>query len=328
MCDLHTTYMGLRLDNPIIVSSGPLTASLDSLKKCEDAGAGAVVLKSIFEEQIERQGSQAVEEQDEYLSHADAEAFVSGHTKEKAVEDYLLLISQAKQSLGIPVIASVNAKSDGAWIDYAKRFAKAGCDALEINYYVIGADSKVTGEKMEKQFVSLVRKTRKAVSIPLALKLGPNYTSLANLLHTFEDAGVNGAVLFNRFFQNDIDIDRISLKQGLPLSGEQDYLNSMRWIALMSAELVHMDLCGSCGIWSGETVVKELLAGAKAVSICSAAMKSGLQVIGKMRDVVGAWMDSHGYGTIGEFQGKLAQEHMSDPSLWERSQYMKALSGK
>ncbi len=328
MYDLHTTYMGLRLNNPIIVGSGPLTASVDSLKRCEDAGAGAVVLKSIFEEQIERQGSLAVEEQNEYLSHADAEAFVAGHTKEKAVEDYLLLISQAKQSLGIPVIASVNAMSDGAWIDYAKRFASAGCDALEINYFVIGADGKVTGEKMEKQFVSLVKKTRKAVSIPLSLKLGPNYTSLANLLHTFEDAGVNGAVLFNRFFQNDIDIDKISLKQGLPLSGEQDYLNSLRWIALMSAELEHLDLCGSCGIWSGETVVKELLAGAKAVSICSAAMKDGLQVIGKMLDVVGAWMDRHGYGTIEEFEGKLAQEHMSDPSLWERSQYMKALSGK
>lgn len=328
MYDMHTNYMGLRLKNPIMVGSGPLTASIENLKRCEDAGASAVVLKSIFEEQIEQQASQVVSEQSAYLSHADAEAFVAGHTKEKAVDEYLALIAQAKQALEIPVIASINAKSDGVWVDYAQRFAKAGCDALEINYYVMGSNAALTGEKMEKLFLSVVKKTRKAVQIPLSLKLGSSYTSLANLLHSFEDEGVDGVVLFNRFFQNDIDINRICLKQGIPLSGEHDYLQSLRWIALMSAELEKMDICGSCGIYSGETVVKELLAGAKAVSICSAAMKHGLEVIGKMLDCVGAWMESHGYDTIEAYQGKLAQEHMADPSLWERSQYMKALSGK
>ena len=328
MYDMHTDYLGLRLKNPIMVGSGPLTASIENLKRCEDAGASAVVLKSIFEEQIEQQASQVVSEQSEYLSHADAEAFVSGHTKEKAVDEYLSLISQAKHSLEIPVIASINAKSDGVWVDYAQRFAKAGCDALEINYYVMGSNVALTGEMMEKQFLSVIKKTRKSVQIPLSLKLGSSYTSLANLLHSFEDEGVDGVVLFNRFFQNDIDINRICLKQGMPLSGEHDYLQSLRWIALMSAELEKMDICGSCGIYSGETVVKELLAGAKAVSICSAAMKQGLEVIGRMLDSVVAWMESHGYDTIEAYQGKLAQEHMTDPSLWERSQYMKALSGK
>ncbi len=328
MYDLHTSYIGLNLENPIIVGSGPLTASLDNLRKCEDAGAGAVVLKSIFEEQIEKEGSAAVEEQSEYLTHADAANFVAAHTREKSVDAYLSLISEAKKALDIPVIASINAKSDGSWIGYAKRFEQAGCNALEINYYVVGSNKDKDGEKMEKDFLSLVKKTRKSVSIPLSVKLGQNYTSLSHLLHEFQDLGVNGAVLFNRFFQNDIDIEKECLRQGASLSHKHEYLSSLRWIALMSAELKHMDLCASCGIWEWETVIKQLLAGAKAVSVCSAVMKNGFGVIGSMKQEVGAWMERHGYATIGEFNGKLSQERMEDSSLWERSQYMKALSGK
>lgn len=324
MSDLHTSYLGLQLASPIIVTSGPLTASIDNLKKCEAAGAGAVVLKSIFEEQIEKQADEAVANESEYLTHTDAEAFVRGHVGEQAVGAYLNLISEAKKQLHIPVIASINARQAGAWIEYAKRFENAGADALEINHYQIGSDSRYDGKVLEKNFIELVTKTKAAVSIPLSVKMGMYYTSLSALLHRFEDLGVQGVTLFNRFYQNDIDIDKIAMKQASPVSEGNDYLPQLRWTALMAGEL-KMDIMASTGVMDGTTLIKDLLAGAKAVGVCSAVIKSGFPVIGKMEKELSDWMDAKGFGTIESFRGKLAQERMADPSLWERSQYMKAL---
>jgi len=327
MRDLSTTYMGLKLKNPIIIGSGPLTASLDNLKRCEDSGAGAVVLKSIFEEQIARDSEKLVEDNEEYLTHSDAAAFVRGHSTEQAIDAYLTLLQDAKKALSIPVIASLNCKSGEGWTEYAKRFVASGADALEINHYVVAADGQVSGEKVEKEFLILVKNARKTVKSPLAVKMGTFYSSLSNMMHQFSDIGVDGVVLFNRFFQNDIDIEKETLSQGAVLSSPSDYLVSLRWTALMSAEL-DMDICASGGIWNGETVIKQLLAGAKACSICSAAMKKGFPVVNEMLSVLDGWMEKKGYASVDAFRGKLAQEHMKDPELWERSQYMKALQVK
>jgi len=327
MQDLHTTYLGLKLKNPIIVGSGPLTANLDNLKRCEDSGVGAVVLKSIFEEQIEKEAESVVDENEEYLTHSDAAAFVRGNITEQAVDTYLTLVSNAKKSLSIPVIASINCKSAGRWTEYANRFAKAGADAIEINHYVVAADRNIDGLTVEKEFVNLVHNARKSIKLPLAVKMGMFYSSMSNLLYAFDKEKVDGVVLFNRFFQNDIDITKQTLKQGPVLSSPNDYLVSLRWVALMSAEL-KCDLCASYGIWNGETVVKQLLAGAKACAVCSVLMKDGMDAVGKMLSYLSAWMEKNGYAKIADFNGKLAQENIKDPDLWERSQYMKALQGK
>ena len=181
MQDLHTTYLGLKLKNPIIVGSGPLTANLDNLKRCEDSGVGAVVLKSIFEEQIEKEAESVVDENEEYLTHSDAAAFVRGNITEQAVDTYLTLVSNAKKSLSIPVIASINCKSAGRWTEYANRFAKAGADAIEINHYVVAADRNIDGLTVEKEFVNLVHNARKSIKLPLAVKMGMFYSSMRRL---------------------------------------------------------------------------------------------------------------------------------------------------
>ena len=327
MQDLSTRYLGLQLKNPIIIGSGPYTSTLDNLKRCEDSGAGAVVLRSIFEEEIEQTAQNAIDENEPFMTHSDGDAYVREHTAERAMEQYLDLLSGAKKSLSIPVIASLNCKSAGTWTEYAKRLAKAGADAIEVNHYTVAADKEVSGQEMEKRFLKLVRTARASISLPLTVKMGMFYSSLSNLLYTFNGEKIDGVVLFNRFFQNDIDINGQKLSQHPALSSPDDYLIPLRWTALMSAQL-KMDICASSGIWSGETVVKQLLAGAKACAVCSVVLKKGSSVIGQMLSFLSDWMDQHGYEKIADFNGKLAQKNIDHPELWERSQYMKVVQAK
>ncbi len=327
MISLETSYMGLSLKNPIIVGSCPLTSNIDSLKKCEDAGAGAVVIKSIFEEQIDADASAEVNSASQYMTHADAYGFLEGSSKEHHVDAYLNLVQQAKQSLQIPVIASINCKDAGTWLDYGKRFADCGADALELNYYIVAANAKVDGEKIEKEYLKLVKMARKQFKLPLSLKLGSKFSSLSNMIRQFDSQGINGLVLFNRFFTPDIDIQNLTFKSPELLSDANDFHESLRWTALMSDEIA-CDICASTGIHSGETIVKQLLAGASSVQVCSAVIKNGFKKINQMLGEVETWMESKQYTCIPAFQGKLAQERMEDPGAWERTQYMSLLSGK
>ncbi len=324
MADLSTSYLGLKLKNPLIAGSSPLTASLDNLKRCEDAGLSAVVLKSIFEEQIELDGESAADVSDSYLVHADAYNFMKSASMERQIDAYLTLLEDAKQALGIPVIASINCKQNGSWIEYAKRFEACGADAIELNHYVVAADVEVEGEAIEKEYFSLVKAARKQLKLPISLKMGPSFSSLANMLRRFDELNINGVVLFNRFYSPDIDINTLRLVPAQMLSSKDEYALSLRWTALMSEE-VRYDICASTGIYSGSTVIKQLLAGAKAVQLCSVLLKQGLISVAKMEEELVQWMDSHSYSKIADFNGKLAQEQMSDPATWERVQYMKSI---
>ncbi|MDT4761748.1 dihydroorotate dehydrogenase-like protein [Sphaerochaeta sp. PS] len=326
MADLSTKYLGLNLKNPIIVGSSPLTATLDSLKKCEDAGVGAVVLKSIFEEQIEGESDAAVDDSQEYLVHADAYGFMKNSSKERAIDEHLTLLENAKKSLQIPVIASINCRENGSWIEYINRFIACGADAIELNHYIVAADRDVDGSAIEKNYLSLVKAARKKVSIPLSLKMGSSFSSLSNLLLKFDQLSIDGVVLFNRFYSPDIDTKNLSFTSAHMLSSEDEYAQSLRWTALMSEELRY-DICASTGIYTGETVVKQLLAGAKAVQLCSALMKHGLTRVSKITAEVSSWMDAHEFTQISDFNGQLAQERIADPSRWERTQYMRTIMG-
>ncbi|WP_319755439.1 dihydroorotate dehydrogenase-like protein [uncultured Sphaerochaeta sp.] len=324
MADLSTSYLGLKLKNPLIAGSSPLTSSLDNLKRCEDAGLSAVVLKSIFEEQIELDSESAVDESDAYLTHADAYGFMKHASMEQQIDAYLTLLEDAKQALDIPVIASINCKQNGSWIEYAKRFVACGADAIELNHYVVAADVEVEGATLEKEYLSLVKSARKQLKLPISLKMGPAFSSLANMLRRFDELSIDGVVLFNRFYSPDIDINKLALVPAQMISSKDEYALSLRWTALMSDE-VRYDICAATGIHSGSTVVKQLLAGAKAVQLCSVLLKQGLSSVAKIEKELSDWMDSHAYSSISDFNGKLAQERMTDPAKWERVQYMKSI---
>lgn len=323
MADLSTAYLGLKLKNPLIAASSPLTATLDNLKRCEDAGLGAVVLKSIFEEQIEAAGEQTADHGEAYSAHTDAYEFLREASKERHIDAYLALVEDAKQALDIPVIASINCRSNGKWIEYAKRFSAVGADAIELNHYVVATDVEVDGAEVEKEYLSLVKSARKALNLPLSLKMGPAFSSLANMLRRFDEAQIDGVVLFNRFYNPDINIDRMQMVPASMLSGKDEYTLSMRWAALMSPQ-VRYDICTSTGIWDGKTVIKQLLAGAKCVQLCSVLLKQGLSTVFKIESEIGQWMEENGYESIDEFRGKLSHEH-ADPMTWERVQYVKSI---
>ncbi len=323
MADLSTSYLGLKLKNPLIAASSPLTATLDNLKRCEDAGLGAVVLKSIFEEQIEAAGEKTAENGEAYSAHTDAYEFLRETSIEQHIDGYLALLEGAKQSLDIPVIASINCRSNGKWIEYAKRFIAVGADAIELNHYVVATDVEVEGSTIEKEYLSLVKHARKAIDVPLSLKMGPAFSSLANMLRRFDELEIDGVVLFNRFYNPDINIDRLKMVRAGMLSGKDEYTLPLRWAALMSQQ-VRYDICASTGIWDGKTVIKQLLAGAKSVQLCSVLLKQGLSTVFKIESEMRQWMEGHEYATLDEFRGALSQEH-ADPMTWERVQYMKSI---
>lgn len=322
---LKTTYLGMELKNPIIVGSSPLTSSVDKMKKCEDAGAGAVVVKSIFEEQIDHDAARMIGETEGFVVHTDGQDFLEHVSRDYYIDNYLSLVERATEALDIPVIASVNCRTRGSWLDYVDRFAQVGADALELNYYILPSDFKRTGNEIEEEYLSVVKAARERVNLPLSVKMGSHFTSLAHVVKQFDTIGIDGLVLFNRFYQPDIDIEKLKTKSSIVLSTPNDYATSLQWTALLSAYL-NCDICASTGIHSSDSVVKMLLSGAKSVQICSAVMKGGHQVINKMLEGLTMWMDRHEATSFVDFRGKLAHKRMDDPSQWERAQYMKSLN--
>ncbi len=326
MVNLTTSYLGLKLNNPIIVASSRLTSHLDGLKKCEDAGAGAVVLKSIFEEQIEYDSNSMIDGMDEFAVHADAYDFFNNSSKDYYIDRYLELVEQAKKSLSIPVIASVNCLNAGSWLDYAHRFQDVGADALEMNMFIVPSNSAETSKEVEQKYLNLIKSLKNRLNITLALKMGTYFSGMANFMNQLDILGLSGLVLFNRYYKTDIDIENMSLKAGKILSVEEESAVPLQWTALMSGEL-SCDICGNTGIYSGETIIKFLLAGAAAVQICSSVMTGGYDILGKMQETMVNWMERKNYSSISEFKGMLSQEKLDKPEVWERSQYIKAVCG-
>lgn len=325
MSDLKTTYMGLTLKNPIVVASSPLTANIDNLVKCEKAGAAAVVLKSIFEEQINSDALSETTKNAEYLALSDYQEVFNNIAKDYYINQYVELIAEAKKKLSIPVIASINCTHVATWADFILRFEAAGADALELNYYPIASNASVSGKDVEKEAIAFAKAARKATKLPIAMKIGYKYSSLANIITAFAQEKINALVLFNRFYRPDIDINSEKIVGMSGLSSSSEYSESLRWIALMAAELKGMDFAASTGVHSGSTVVKMLLAGAKATEVCSEIISRGYEAIPAMLSEIETWMAGKGYKSVAEFQGKLAQENMADGAHWERTQYMKTL---
>jgi dihydroorotate dehydrogenase (fumarate) len=325
MADLSITYMGLELRNPLIVSSSSLTNTVDKIKRCEDSGAGAVVLKSLFEEQIEAQ-TEAIEDESWPYPHPEAFDYVRQMGMRLGQEEYLQLIANAKKAVSIPVIASLNCITPKWWNNYALEIAKAGADAIELNIAILPTDPEHTAEEIEKAYVRIVQGVARKVELPVAAKIGPYFTSLPQITRAVRDAGVSALVLFNRFYQMDIDIKKLQLKPGYHLSSPDEIYLPLRWISILSTQ-VGCELAASTGIHDGEGIIKQLLAGAQAVQVCSNLYQKGMERIEVMLGELGDWMDKQGYKTIEEFRGKMCMELSEKPEYYERLQYIQVFVG-
>ncbi|MCR5760628.1 MAG: dihydroorotate dehydrogenase-like protein [Sphaerochaetaceae bacterium] len=323
MQNLETTYMGLKLKNPLILGSSSLSDNVDGVKKAEDAGFAAVVLKSIFEEQIAFDVNADIKSVDGFHARNDYYDVVSSITTERYLDKYLDLVNKAKKAVNIPVIASINCTSESAWLEYAKLFQESGADALELNYYIMPSNAKITGAEIEKLYFDVAKLTRDTISLPLSIKMPWHFTSIANVVKNYSQMGFDGIVMFNHFFRPDIDINKVKICADRLIQPKGEYSETLRWTALMSGE-IKADICSSTGIRDSETVIKMLLAGAKAVQLTSVVYKEGYTVASKITKEIEAWMKEHNYSSIKDFDGILAQERIADPEKWERAQYMKA----
>lgn len=325
MADLTTQYMGLSLKNPVIAASSRITGTVEGVLKCEDAGAGAVVLKSLFEEQILFDSKKMMEGADTEV-YTDAFDFMSGMSQNYYIDQYLTLLEEAKKRASVPIIASINCVSSGVWIDYARRLETMGADALELNMFVLPSEASARAEDIEKVYLDTAKKITSALSIPVSMKIGPHFSALAGMVDTLGRQGIRGVVLFNRFFRPDIDIESMKFTAGEIFSDPKESVIPLQWIALLYGQ-VHTDLAASTGVHDYSAVVKNLLAGARAVQVCSALFQKGTEFIGELVSGLEDWMGRHDYASVCDMVGLLSQEKVDNPAVWERSQYIKALTG-
>lgn len=325
MIDLSTSYMGINLKNPIIAASSSLTSSLEGVRQCEDAGAGAVVLKSLFEEQITIDKNRMIGDMN-FDAYTDAYDFFDATSIDYYLDEYLGLVEDAKSSLSIPVIASVNCVSSGQWTDYAESFERVGADALELNMFILPSNISTTGSKIEEAYLKILADVKKNVNIPVAIKIGYHFSGMGNFINTAGKNGANGIVLFNRFYKIDIDIENIALKPSTIFSEPSEIHLALQWISLMSGE-VPSDFSAATGIHDAEGVIKHLLAGAKSIQLCSSLLKNG---VGRITDIITGienWMEKKEYRKISDFNGILSQENSKHPEAYERSQFIKSVVG-
>ena len=326
MADLRTTYMGVPLANPIVVGSSSLSKNLDSIKRIEQAGAGGLVIKSLFEEQVEL-------EEEEFrtrlggLEPGFAEA-VSMFPKLEpgGPKQHLYWVEQARKAVKMPIFASLNCVNRVTWSEYAKRLEGTGVDGIELNFYSPPMDATVAAADIERRELSTLERVRSAVKIPIAVKLHPHYTSLMNVVARFEGAGANAFVLFNRLLQPDIDVERLAQRTAVGFSSSADSLLPLRWIGLLQ-DRVKADLIAAGGIWTGQDVAKMILVGAQAVQVVSALYREQFGHIQKMLGELSNWMDAHRFATLDAFRGKMGHGQGTDPWFFTRGQYIKALVG-
>jgi dihydroorotate dehydrogenase (fumarate) len=327
MIDLSTRYLGLQLASPLVASSSPLCESVDNIRAMEDAGAAAVVLHSLFEEQLEVESTHL----DRYLTHGGesyAEALdyfpdLTGYNL--GPDGYLEHVRRAKEAVDIPIIGSLNGISTGGWTDFAKQIEQAGADALELNVYYVPTDPLLTGVQVEQMYADLVRDVRASVTIPVAVKLGHAFTALANVARHLDLAGANGLVLFNRFYLPDFDLERLEVTPRLTLSSPYELLVRLHWVAILYSH-VKADLAVTGGVHGSAQVLKAMMAGARVAMMTSALLQNGIAYLTRVRADVAEWMETHEYESIAQMQGSMSYRSVAEPAAFERANYMKVLS--
>jgi dihydroorotate dehydrogenase (fumarate) len=322
MINTETSYLGIKLKNPIIVSSSGLSDSIQKIKNLAEHGAGAIVLKSLFEEQIKYDAGTLSKGTD----YPEAVDYVNYYIKNNSVENYLNLIRQAKKEVDVPIFASINCVSTKEWIDFAKKIEEAGADGLEVNVFVLPLDKNASAEKYENIYFELAEKLKANINIPFVFKLGRHFTNLVGLVERLNALDVPGVVLFNRFYEPDIDVDKMDFTAAEVFSTPADIRQTLRWVGIISSKVEKIDISASTGVHSGQDAIKQVLAGAESVQVCSTLYKNGLRKLNEIITDFSKWMEIHGFDSIDEFKGKLSYKKLSDPVIYERSQFMRHFS--
>lgn len=327
MIDLSTNYMGLDLKNPLVASPSPLCEDIDNIRRMEDAGAAAVVLHSLFEEQIALES----QELNRYLTQG-TESFAESLTYfpdlgdyKLGPDEYLEHVRQAKNAVDIPVIGSLNGVSAGGWIGYAEGIQDAGADALELNIYYIPTNPNMTSEEVEQAYIDLVRSVKASVDIPVAVKLGPYFSSMPNMARQLDVAGADALVLFNRFYQPELDLENLEVVPNLVLSTSQELRLRLRWVAILLGHIL-ADMAVTGGVHTAEDVLKTMMAGAKVAMMTSALLANGIGHLTTVHADMLRWMEKHEYESIRQMQGNMSQRSVAEPAAFERANYMKVLS--
>ena len=326
MMDLTTTYLGLTLKHPVVPAASPLSKNIDSIKRLAESGAPAVVMYSLFEEQI-NQDSQILDHYLSYGTYSYAESLSYfpdlGHYN-VGPDEYLELIRQAQQAVDIPIIGSLNGVSTGGWIDYARKIEQAGAHGLELNIYYVPTDLARTGAEVEQMYLDVVRDVKKSVSIPVAVKIGPYFSSTASIAKQLAEAGADALVLFNRFYQPDIDLDALEVAPRLMLSSPWEMRLPLRWVAILYGR-VPVDFAVTSGVHTAEDVLKCMMAGAKTAMLASELLRNGSQRIQQIVDEMSHWLEEREYESLRQMQGSMSQVHVAEPAAFERANYMKML---
>jgi len=325
--DLSTTYMGLNLKNPLVAAASPLSYELAGIKRLEDAGAAAVVMYSLFEEQICKEAkelfyytTQGTESFAESLSYFPEPAHYNA-----GPEEYLELVRKAKESTGVPIIASLNGVSRGGWIEYARKIEQAGADALELNVYLVPTNMDVTGAELEAVYLNILAAVKACVKIPVAMKLSPFFSSIPNMARKLDKMNADALVLFNRFYQPDIDLETLEVQPKVQLSEPGTMLLPLRWVAILCGH-VSASLAAGGGIHTAQDVLKTVMAGADVTQFCAALLRNGVGHLGVILKEMEAWMDEHEYDSIAQMKGSMSHKSVAQPAAFERANYMKALS--
>ena len=321
MITLETTFAGLKLKNPFIAASSGLTNSVSKIVELENAGVAAIVLKSLFEEQIENHS----EKLSQITDYPEAGDYINTYIEMNHMGKYLDLIRSAKEKCSVPIIASINCYKSAKWIDFAKTIQDAGADALELNLFVLNA-GEFGDSYLEDTYVNIVREIKKVIHIPVIIKMAKNISNLPGLISKLKSLGADGVVLFNRFYQLDIDINSMEITSGPVFSSPMDFSDTLRWTAIVSGRVPDFDIACSYGVHSWEDAIKGILAGASSIQLCSVLYEQGVDVVTNMLTCLEEWMDQNNYSRIEEFKGKLNYANIKSPYMYERVQFMKYFS--
>lgn len=321
----QTRFAGLELNNPIIIGSSGLTNTVEKNKELEKAGAGALILKSLFEEQIEMQSGALL---DKHENYPEAEDYIFNYVKSNQISNYLQLIQESKQQCTIPIIASINCYKEDSWIDFAHQIERAGADALELNIFALNTERNSSKDSLEDIYLKITKKVKETIGIPVIVKMSKYFSHIVNLIDRLIGVGMDGVVLFNRYFQPDININNLQVCSGSLFSAPTAIADTLRWTAIASGKIPDVSIASSTGIHDWEDVVKCLLCGASAVEICSTVYLHGNEIIAAMKRSMEEWMHGLNFQSIAEFQGKLNYREIQNPSLYERSQFMKYFSNR
>lgn len=328
MANLDTSYLRIPLKNPILAASSGLTNSADKIKELEDAGVGGVVLKSIFEEQINNEVTSMLEKDAQNTGYPEAEDYLRNYVRDNSLTKHLKLLEDARKAVKIPIIASINCISASEWTTFAKDFQEAGADALELNIFYVPTRRDENPDEIEQLYMNVLEKVKKEVSIPVSVKFGLYHSNIIGMANKMKAGGAAGIVMFNRFYEPDIDLEKMELTSSEVFSSPGDIRHTLRWVGMVSAQVFDLDIAASTGIHDGNAVVKQLLAGATVAQMCSSIYLNGPQVIQKSLDEINEFMKMWNFKHIEDFRGRLSYSQIQDPMMYERSQFMRYFSGR